>query len=486
MRRVVLSLVVVSSLACGSDTTGPSGSKELRLISGANATDTVDAFLSQPLIVEVHDPSGAVAPAGTVVRFTALPASKGTELTVEPLGTNSYGTFAAGATDQAGRTGVFVRLGTVAGPARVEVSVPTLDLTDTVQFTANPGAAVRITLSPLDTALYVGASFQLRGGVTDQFGNVRPGAPAFSFSSGGISVSDAGRVTASSIGRYSIQATATGVSTTPTSFSVAVSVVPQGHLVAGGGRINGPLVLFDMDGSHFKVIDTVDDGGVGVHPESMPNGTGIVFTGLIGGVQTLQVADTTGAVHRFFSSPPSTMTHEAEPAPTQDGQWLYFSAFDSRCVNGLGYCLFRSRLDGSNIQLFSQIAGGNPRPAPSPDGSRVAYRTSGGQMHVFDVATQTVSSWTLPAQTMAWSPDGTQIAVNPPTGSLAIVKADGSSTRSFASFPSTNPRGLVSWSHDGRYLLAQASNGRYNLVDTVDGTVLPLEFTAGYTDVTIR
>src|SRR4051794_23547776 len=46
----------------------------IRFISGAGASDSIDALLSQRLIVEVHDSAGAPAP-GVAVQFTTIPRS---------------------------------------------------------------------------------------------------------------------------------------------------------------------------------------------------------------------------------------------------------------------------------------------------------------------------------------------------------------------------------------------------------------------------
>ena len=65
-----LTVAVLLTAAC-SDSSGPkAGGPRIRLISGSNVTDTAVALLKAALVVEVRDSSGAVAPQGTVVRFT--------------------------------------------------------------------------------------------------------------------------------------------------------------------------------------------------------------------------------------------------------------------------------------------------------------------------------------------------------------------------------------------------------------------------------
>src|SRR5688500_17614667 len=58
----------------------PADLSTLKIIAGAGQTDTISAILPQPLMVEVHDSTGAVA-AGRPVRFTAFD-----NLDVAPLG----------------------------------------------------------------------------------------------------------------------------------------------------------------------------------------------------------------------------------------------------------------------------------------------------------------------------------------------------------------------------------------------------------------
>ncbi|HXC25116.1 MAG TPA: hypothetical protein VNU46_04310, partial [Gemmatimonadaceae bacterium] len=136
---------------CGDGGTGPTKRAQIQLVSGNALSDTVDAPLSQPLIVVVHDSTGAVVPLGTVVRFQTGPvidtasgqSPSGAPPTafVEGFTSNTFDVLATGTTDASGRTGVMVKLGMHAGPASVVVTVPTLGIIDTARFTVQPGAA---------------------------------------------------------------------------------------------------------------------------------------------------------------------------------------------------------------------------------------------------------------------------------------------------------------------------------------------------------
>jgi len=489
---VTAATLAAAAAACGGDSTGPGarpGTPGVHAVAGANVTDTAFAMLTQALVVEVRDSTGHLVPAGTIVRFTGMPLAGSTlaEVSVEPLSASTFSTFAAAETDVSGRAQVLVRLGTKAGPARLMVSVPLTGAVDTARFTVKPANAARFTLLPSDTSILIGGSFALRGTSSDQYGNVRDDAVSFSASGSGISVTSAGVVNGTATGRYTVTATASGSTTTG---KATVSVMPQGRAVTWTAFTTG-LVLVNVDGTNRRQLAPVTDGGVGPRPSWMPDGAHIVYSSLVGGMQTLMVTDTNGATRPFFASPIPNVTHQADPMPTADGQWLYFGAFDSRCGGGV-YCLYRSHIDGSNPELVGTSAAGssNLRPAPSPDGSRVVV--SGGfsyVLRVFDVATKTLSPWSVSGFYAAWSPDGTQIAYISTTGDMiSFINPDGSGQRSF---PSTTTGQLfaaypIEWTRDGKYVLARDFNGTYDLVDVRDGTTIRLTAMSGLSAMTLR
>src|SRR5207245_1427530 len=105
----------------------------VRAVLGSGITDTVDAQPVQALIVEVRGSGGIIAPAGTLVRFDALPVSPGPgypfsqpavylcELAATSCGPSPFGfsspPVTSETTDDHGRVKVLVRLGPVAGRA---------------------------------------------------------------------------------------------------------------------------------------------------------------------------------------------------------------------------------------------------------------------------------------------------------------------------------------------------------------------------------
>ena len=360
------------AVACGgADTSGPGGTtiRGLRIVDGGGTTDTAAAVLAQALVVEVHDSTGALAPVGTTVRFTGVPRaqSTSTETLVAALSSTTFSNFATGTTDATGRTGVIVKLGTVAGPARLTIGVPIYGSLDTARYTVTPGAAAHVTIAPADTLVYVSAGYTFRGGVVDQFGNTRSDPITWTASGNGVTISSSGALSAASLGRYTITAkSGNGTGT------AAVSVAPHGRLAGLVLGSPGGVGLADPDGSHVRVLASPTDGGVGIHPVWMPGGGSVIFTALIGGIETLQVADTNGAVRAFLPAPPSSMTHQADATPTSDGQWVYFGAYDSRCA--IAYCLYRAHPDGSAAELLGTSATSRRE---SPSGA-IAGRISRG------------------------------------------------------------------------------------------------------------
>jgi hypothetical protein len=470
--------------ACsGADAVRPEPVRGIKIVAGSNVTDSVSAVLTQALVVEVHDSTGALAPVGTVVLF--VPGSRrsinGADVLLQSLiPTGGFNTFASSTTDAAGRAVVRVQLGELAGEGRLAISVPIFGISDTARYTITPGAAARVVVSPVDTMLYAGKSFAYRGGVTDQFGNALTGHVTWNTSSTGLAVVDGGVVTAATTGRYTVVASAGALTAT-----LAVSVVPVGRLAGTQfGLLNGapfPAVsIIDLDGSHNKVLAW---GGNGTNPKWMPDRSAIIYASLVdGSLWQLCLVDTNGVTRPFFANGIPFVTHQTEPNPSRNGQWLFFSAYDSRCTGGNGYCLYRSRIDGSQPELLGIAAtvGSALRPAPSPDGSRVAFMR-GGQLYfsnsaiqVLDVATKTVSTWSVAGSNPSWSPDGTQVAFVSDTHLLSIIRADGTALHALNTGGRTYQDYPVSWSPDGKYVMARSTFAYHDLIDVKTGATIPL------------
>lgn len=464
----LITLAVIALAACN-DSTGPGGGPAILLGGAASASDTIGTILPQALVIEVHDSSGGPAPAGTVVHLQSVINTSFDPGVAVQLPGGSFTTSATAATDQDGQVSVIVALGGIPGTAHVEVTVPSLGLLEYATFTIAPGHAARTVVSPRDTLLAVGGSLAFQGKVVDRNGNALPDQVTWSGPASGLSVSSAGVVTASAIGRYYVKATGPAGAD-----SVAVSVMPPGQFAAWADGIRGPatIMTFNSDGSNRAFLATVPRfSRSSQHPVWIPGTNSIVYTNVISDHEYLYVVGTNGVTAPFFATMPPTMTDAAEPALSADGKWLYFSAFDSRCSTpGPNYCVARARIDGSSPELL--IPTFSRTPSPSPDGSKVAY-TNGSEIKIFDVATRTTSTWGIPGTWPAWSPDGSQIAYLSRTGELSFVAPDGTGARSV---PSAGPFQMITgWSSDGRWVFAAQSlaNAKSVLIEAATGLVLP-------------
>ncbi len=119
-RHFLLITAIFVSTSCG-DSSGPGGGRPgLTLVSGYNLTDTITAIPRKALVVEVRDDRGAIAPKGTLVRFSPVATSWfHSEMLVGALPSTSFDIFATGETDGAGRAAVLLQKGTIDGPARI-------------------------------------------------------------------------------------------------------------------------------------------------------------------------------------------------------------------------------------------------------------------------------------------------------------------------------------------------------------------------------
>ena len=482
-------LVVLVVAAC-SDSSGPTdggpvgGSPKIKLIGGFDVTDTAAALLKEPLVVEVRDSSGAVAPQGTVVRFTTLLSDDGTlEVTVQSLESASEFAGAVEAlTDAAGRAQISVKLGHAAGPARLIVAAPTIAAQDTARYTVLPGNAAVVRVSPRDTTLYAGRSLTLRGSVTDRYGNIRSEPVTYTVSAPGVSVSNSGVVSASAIGRYTVTITSAAVD----NFNAAeISVVPQGTMASAANTGVGQKILsVALDGSNLRYLADWISPGVSPQPRWIPGTDRIIYSTYNGTYQVLRIVDQNGSVTPFIASPPPTMTHQAEPAPSLIAPVMYFSAFDTRCSTTI-YCLHRSGRDGSAPELLGTLIGPDAvagRPSSSPDGLRVAFVTTGPIIKVFDYASKTVLPWSVPGQRPSWSPDGSRIAFVPEGGGpLHLINAaDGSGDQVLTPPDRTYMEASISWSSDSKWLLAKSNAGVLDLIEVATGKTLPLGYTEAF------
>lgn len=478
--------------ACGGD--GPTdpgtGQPGLRLVAGANATDTVDTQLVQALVVEVRGPGGGLVK-GVTVRFEPQPEA-GDAIYVCALISFCapfMSIISTDVTDARGRAKTNVKLGSVAGRAVVRVAVPELGLVDSATFTVQPGAPAHVRAQIADTALDIGATTTLHGLVVDRHDNVRPELSTNTLGSGGALTLDAatGSVTAQAMGTQ-------WVLTHYNSFvdSTNVRVTPAGRLVVWSPGASA-IRLVNLNGSTVRTIVSAIGSNLGAFPRFDATRQRITLhTGAPGGEgppNDVIVADTTGSPRRDISLP-SGFDVISTTRQLADGTVLVVAHRDADPAHP-GYCLWSVGTDNT-ITFVADVPslGGSYAGADiSHDGTRVAYLSlefSTSQLRVLNVATGAIAVLDSWARSPRWSPQDDRIAFLTPTdqrfsdldGVAIVINSDG--TGRLALGNAIFSPGLT-WSPDGNYLLGRSSvspTGFLRLVRVSDGANLILRFPA--------
>jgi WD40-like Beta Propeller Repeat len=199
-----------------------------------------------------------------------------------------------------------------------------------------------------------------------------------------------------------------------------------------------------------------------------------VFTGVIGGASlgaVLGYLQTVGAGHRirrvitplaviavpvvavYVGVPIATEAYQAEEAfPTKDGEIIFDSAGPpySRTV------ISTINSDGTNLATIPIRPGHNNNfPAWSPDGTKIAFASSQGQLKVYVMEADgsglrriTDSPTTTYESDPAWSPDGKRLAFSRGRGDIYTIKVDGTGLRQLTDTKEANEV-EPAWSPDG-------------------------------------
>ena len=464
----------------------PSGlrSPGIHIVSGTSVTDTITAYVAQPLEVVVSDADGRPAPDMLVIFEARSPGATESNPWPTPFG------FGRGdavqflrafydTTDASGHASAWVRLGTATGTGVVLVRVPELGYVDSVVCTVTPGGASRVIVSPADTVIYPGQVYPLVAHVLDRAGNERTIDHAtFSLASGLATLSNTGTITSSSYGRVAVTAQMGAVSGT-----AMLSVVPHAQVaVQHHDPWNRPslgIFLMQLDGSgRQRIADPATEQGFGWAPD----GSELVITR----GDSLDVI-TPGAAERRLLQLPGPATPDARYS--RDGTWIYFA----RPTVGM----YRVQRDGTGLQhlgLGGTEWGEDYRPSPSPDGASVVYgsiRSPCGQeqcIRVLDIATNadriySGQTFLMRGSQATWSPTTDLIAFVSSAG-LGLVRADGTGQTILAS--DIRAVASMSWSPDGRWLLVSPVGGTATLFDTQSDMRLPLPTLAEYVGASWR
>ncbi len=466
--RFLAILVGVLASATCDNPVAPTGPPGITIVAGAGVTDSIDARPTQELLVEVHTISGVPA-RRAVVRFSGLPTAGGpyppTTVRVGRTGDAPIRELAVDTTDGSGRARVVIALGAVAGPGGVEVTVPELGFADTAEYTINPGQGVRVVSEPADTVVYQSRSFTLRASVRDRYGNPRPDAVTFEADSASVSVSSAGTVTSEELGRARVRIddAASHADTT------WVSVIPQGTIAATSPT---GIVIVDLDGSNRRNIPGV---AAATWLDWNLTGDTLVFASPDND-SWLYVTNTTGPPRRLITASTGLLS-EYWPQYSGDGQWIYFSGR----TNYQNQEIWRVRSDGSSPALTGPAAGDvnlDSDPAPSSDGSRVAYVSNRCcfpyyGLYLLHAQTGVIDSLAPGAFSPRWSPGDSLIGFV--FHGVFVIRPDGQGLRRVSAID----QGFYQefdWSPTGEWMIVRGPSSNLALIRLADGLILTLPY----------
>jgi TolB protein len=155
--------------------------------------------------------------------------------------------------------------------------------------------------------------------------------------------------------------------------------------------------------------------------------------------------------------------YATQPRVSADGRWV---AFVAPASGGVQDAVWLARTDGTERRQVFSSDGVLARPAPSPDGSRIAFQyfdaTNGSSMiwlvNAGGSGAYAITTQPHPAPFVhtapAWSPDGLKIAFamgEPGTLQLATMSADGGPITALTQ-PTSGSDTDPHWSPDGRSL----------------------------------
>ena len=416
------------------------GKDELTIVSGGSGSDTIQARLEQPLVVEVRV-QGALR-AGVTVQFASLPPANPTRnlektALVGRVGDDQFSPVLSVTTEADGRARVGIALGTVTEEARVVISAPTLALSDTARYVVQAGAAKELLVPVRDTALLANARYALGAWALDRFRNRRPEPPTFTSVNALGSVDAAGNVQLSStVGRGRI-----AIRTGSIVDTAAFVVVPPDVI----STMRGDVMSIRLDGS-AKTVWQPPPGSAGAGVLS-PTGDVMAFWAGDYKESSIYLVDRAGAARRLI--PASRLSSAYGPRFSRDGAWVYFYSSS----------IWRIRTDGTQLEeLATPVAGsvnGLREPAVSSDGRRIIFADSDERSFVMlDLVTgerRTIAP--APGTTPLFSPDGLRIAYDA-GAAVGMINVNGTGQRYFGC-PASGCYG-VGWTKDGRWLITQA------------------------------
>jgi Tol biopolymer transport system component len=211
-----------------------------------------------------------------------------------------------------------------------------------------------------------------------------------------------------------------------------------------------------------------------------PAGTSIVYDqtldgGFYGGSSALYTVTPSGTVTRVDTS---AGYEDVWPQWSRDGSTIYFSKLYGSATGTMWQVTPSGANDDS---LASQSPSYDIFPSPSPDGSQLAYVTSGQDLRILTLATGAVTDLHIGAWAPVWSPTGSQIAfITSAIGQIVLVNSDGTGQRALTA-ASVYYQQDFDWSPDGKYIVAlNESTGLLDLITVSTGETEPLSYTGWF------
>jgi hypothetical protein len=450
--RVLAVACSLAAIACRDSTAPPPDSAQPARVPASvsaaftpAATDTIDATLAQSIAVTVRDAKGA-AVSGASVRV-AWSSSGAGPVTFAPAGSPTFASTVLLATDADGVARASARLGQAAGAGYVVVTEASKSLSDSLRLTVHAGAPFRFTSAPRDTALIVGGTITVSPGLFDRADNPLNIALSTADPSCTIGPDDAGKRVITGVAAGTCRITLGA----PANTSFRVTVVAASQMLASGGS---DLSLVRLDGTGLTTIH---------HTYLMYD-----CVWLSSGVSLVCPDSGKLKILGLNANTPIGLDATAQPIvisgvksiglvrASWDRNWIVFTGYPLSNVGGGNTTLYRSRIDGSQLQVLAADCCSSIVPSfdISPDGKAVIY-ASYSTIRV-DVASNSSQVIQVGRERLArFSPNGSSVAYQDGTDIL-LSDPDGSNVRTIYTSPKTGEGPYyvhLEWSPDSKWLL---------------------------------